>query len=123
MLRVLQIEEYTINEVEKVKKYALEHPYDEKYREEVLAKKALPVGDNPDHVVHIHDGYRAVYSISLINSVKFHHLSISVETNYPDIRAAELILELFGMGSNVMELDNVWLEEDVRALNFIKVYK
>lgn len=122
MPRILQIDDYVRKEVEKVKKYAFEHPYGEVYREKVLAGEALPVGDNPDHVVHIHDGYRAVYSITVINKINYHHLSISYEEQgkYPGIPEAELILELFGMGNSVVDLDNVWLEEQVQAVNFIK---
>jgi hypothetical protein len=124
MVRILQIDDYVTNEVAKVKNYALEHPYDESYRKLFLAGKALPVGDNPDHVVHIHSGYRAVYSISVLNEKKYHHLSVSVEeiNKYPGIPEVELILDLFGMGKSINDLDNVWLEENAIAVNLLKEF-
>jgi hypothetical protein len=122
MVRVLQIDDYVRNEVAKVKKYAFEHPYDESYRALFIRGKTLPVGDNPEHVVHIHDGYRAVYSLSVLNNTKYHHLSISIEEKgkYPGIHEAEIILELFDMGKSVNDLDNVWIEEAVQAVNLLK---
>lgn len=122
MLRLVQIDDYVRNEVEKVKSYALAHPYDEVYRARFLAGHELPVGDNPDHVVHIHQGYRVVYSISVIDKKKYHHLSISYEEKdkYPGVPEAELILDLFGMGKSVNDLDNVWLEESLQAVNLLK---
>jgi hypothetical protein len=122
MLRILQIDDYVINEVAKVKKYAFEHPYDESYRALFLEGKALPIGDNPEHVVHIHDGYRAVYSVSVLDNIRYHHLSISVEekNKYPGIPEAEIIMELFDMGKSINDLDNVWIENAVQAVNLLK---
>jgi hypothetical protein len=122
MPRLVQIDEYTRREIEKIKAYALDHPYDEVYRAKYLAGRALPVGDNPEHIVHIHQGYRAVYSISVIDKQSFHHLSISYseKDQYPGLPEAELILELFGMGNSVKDLDNIWVEETNKAVNFLK---
>jgi hypothetical protein len=85
MPRILQIDEDTLKEVANVKAYSLAHPCGEAYRELLKVGDALPVGDNPEHVVHIHDGYRAVYSVSVLNSTKYHHLSLSVgkKGSYP----------------------------------------
>jgi len=122
MVRVLQLDDYVTKEVAKVIKYAFEHPYGESYRKLFIAGEVLPVGDNPDHVVHIHSGYRAVYSISVLNGKKYHHLSVSVEEKdkYPSVQEAELILDLFGTGNSINNLENVWLEENVRAVNLLK---
>lgn len=122
MPRILQIDDDVLKEVEKVKKYAFEHPYGEAYRSLVVSGDALPVGDNPEHVVHIHDGYRVVYSISTLKSKKFHHLSISVNKKgkYPGIPDAQVIMDLFGMGKDVNDLDNVWLEKEMEAVNLLK---
>lgn len=121
-MRILQINEDTIKDIERVKVYAIAHPYDENYRSLQLSGDVSPVGDNPEHVIHIHDGYRVVYSISVINSIKFHHISISVEskTQYPSIPSVSHIIELFGMGNDVNNVDNVWLEESACAVNLIK---
>ena len=121
MPRLLQIDEEVLKEVQKVKEYASKHPYGEDYRSLVLSNDAAPVGDNPEHVIHIHDGYRAVYSISTLGSKRFHHLSISVEKEgaLPSIPAAETIMELFDMGKNIHDLENVWLENNI-AVNLLK---
>ena len=122
MPRLIEIDDYTKKEIAKVIQYASENPYGEKYRLNLSEGKALPVGDNPDHVVHIHQGYRAVYSISTLKGERYHHLSVSYEENdkYPGVYEAEVILDLFGMGKSVHDLDSVWLEEKVQAVNFIK---
>lgn len=122
MPRIIQIDNDVRKEVEKVKKYAFEHPYGEAYRSLVISKDALPVGDNPEHVVHIHDGYRVVYSITVHNSKKYHHLSVSVgkKGNYPGIPDTQIIMDLFGMGKDINDLDNVWLEKEMEAVNLLK---
>lgn len=122
MLRILQIDEGTIKEIEKVKSYALAHPYDEHFISLVLSGDALPVGDNPEHVVHIHDGYRVVYSITVKDSKKFHHMSVSVEsdTQYPSVPSVVHIMELFGMGNDINDMESVWPEEACRAINLLK---
>jgi len=122
MLRIINIDDYVLNEAKKVISYASEHPYDESYRILLKSGDVLPVGDNPDHVVHIHQGYRAVYSITTLDSKRYQHLSISVEEKgkYPGIPESEMILDLFGMGKDIHDLENVWMEEDVQAINFLK---
>lgn len=125
MVRVLQINEEAIKEIEKVKSYAIAHPYDENYRKLVISGDARPVGDNPEHVVHIHDGYRVVYSIDILDSKKFHHISISVEskTDYPSVPSVICIMECFDMGNDLHAMENVWPEEDVLAINLLMEYK
>lgn len=124
MVRVLQINEEAIKEIEKVKNYAIAHPYDENFRKLVLSGDVRPVGDNPEHVVHIHDGYRAVYSIDILDSKKYHHLSVSVEskTDYPSVPSVTHIMEFFGMGNDLYAMENIWPEEDVLAINLIKEF-
>jgi hypothetical protein len=122
MPRILQIDDDVIREVAKVKEYSLKYPCGEAYRELLKVGDALPVGDNPEHVVHIHDGYRAVYSVSVMDTKKYHHLSLSVEGKgkYPGIPDTEIILDLFGMGKDVHDLDSLWIEEKAKAVNLIK---
>jgi hypothetical protein len=122
MIRLITLDNYILDEVKKVIKYAQEHPYDENYRKLQMSGDVLPIGDNPSHVVHIHQGFRAVYSISILNEKSYHHLSISVEEKdrYPRPKEAEVIMELFGMGNNLNDLDNVWLEEENEAINLLK---
>lgn len=122
MSRIIRIDEYTLNEIEKVKAYAFAHQDGESYRKLAKSGDALPMGYNPKRVVHIHDGYRVVYSVSTLDSMKFHHLSISVEEKgkYPGIYDTEVIMDLFGMGKDLHDLENVWIEKDTRAVNLLK---
>ena len=125
MVRILTIDDYTLKEVEKVKKYAEEHPCDENYRIMQMAGIFLPVGDNPDHVVHIHQGFRAVYCVSVIKEKCYHHLSISYEEEgrLPQPPEVQVIMNLFGLGEDLHNLDTVWLEEEVEAINLLKEIK
>lgn len=124
MVRILQIDEYTRSEVTKIRKYAVEHPYDQDFRDKVVAGTALPVGDNPEHVLHIHDGYRVVYSIDKLEDRMYHHLSVSFieDKKYPGQPEVECIMEMFGMGKSLHDLENVWLEEEVQAVNLLKEF-
>jgi len=125
MFRVLNIDEYVLNEVKKVIAYASEHPYDENYRKLQLAGDVYPVGDNPDHVVHIHQGFRVVYSITISKGKSYHHLSISIKDKgrFPSVEQTQIIMDLFGMGDNIKKLDTVWLEEEIGAVNLLKEIK
>src|SRR4030042_6150655 len=120
MPKLLQINDETRIEIKKVKAYALAHLYDEQWRAEILAGIRETVGDDPNYVMHIHQGYRAVYSVDVDNGHKYHHLSISHEKGYPGVLEAEMIMELFGMGKNIKDLDNVYMEELTTAVNLIK---
>lgn len=123
MVRLLQITDETRSEVEKVKAYALEHPFDKEWAEAVIASTRETVGDDPNYLVHIHQGFRVVYSVDVHDGTKHHHLSISHENGYPGIPEAELILELFGIGKSVHDLDNVWIENEMKAINFLKEFQ
>lgn len=120
MLKLLQINDETRINIEKVKAYALAHLYDEQWRAEILAGIRETVGDDPNYVVHIHQGYRAVYSVDVDKGHKYHHLSLSHERGYPGVPETEIIMELFGMGKSVNDLDNVYLKELMTAVNLIK---
>lgn len=68
--------------------YAAEHPY-------YPGDSVIP-GDQPQHVLLLQVGYRAVYSLTLIKGVKYRHLSISVDGPlYPSPEAVMLIAKAF----------------------------
>lgn len=123
MPRLLQINEYTKKEIINVKKFAVEHILDDEYRIEILAGTKDPPGDNPDHVVRFHDGFRAVYSVDKINGELYHHLSLSYKTGWIGIPEATVILREFGMADDIHDLDNVWMEEEMKAVNFLKKFE
>lgn len=116
-MRILQITDETRKDIKKVIEYAENNILDNARLAD--PKEFLPVGDNPDHVVHIHDGYRVVFSIEEQSIGLCNHISISVESKdkYPNEHAVNMILNEFNMS-----LDNslsIWLEENVRAINIL----
>ena len=123
MPRIVQIDDYVKKEIAKVKSYAAEHPYNEEALISIKTETLAPPGDNPDHVVHIHDGFRAVYSVNVLKYIKYHHLSISYERGMIGVPEAELILKMFGIAEDIMDLDHVYIEEKHQAVNLIKEFK
>jgi hypothetical protein len=94
-------------------------------REHIITDGAAPpVGDNPEHVVEIPFGFRAVFSYELQHGILCRHLSISVDKKdrLPSEHAVHLIAGLFGF-TNGMEGQNVtvWVEH-TRAINLIEPY-
>jgi hypothetical protein len=121
-MRVLVFDENTAKDIQEVKKYAAEHVYNDTRLAAIKNGKELPPGDNPDHVVHIHDGYRTVFTYMSHEDVLYQHLSVSVgkEGKYPHPIAVSRIMEAFGMGNDLNDCYNVWLEEDAQAVNVLK---
>lgn len=118
-MRVLQIDESTVKDINKALDYADRHHID------VVATmegRADPAGDNPDYVTYIHDGFRVVYSIEYQPkaSCLCKHLSVSVEgKKLPAPIAVERILEAFKMKS-LSDSISVWIEEEVGAVNVLQ---
>lgn len=122
-MRILQVDNDVRKEIKKVKEYATEHIVDKYQLSLIKSGDALPVGDNPDHLVHIHDGYRVVYSVDKNpgNGKLYHHLSISVDTfgKAPHELAVNMILGEFGLKS-FQESDYMYMENDVDAVNILQ---
>lgn len=120
MPRLLQIDEESKREIVNVKKFAVENILDDEYRKGIINGTKYPPGDNPDHVVHFHHGFRAVYTIDKINEDLYHHLSLSYEYGWIGIPESTLILQEFNIANDIHDLDNVWMEEELKAVNFLK---
>lgn len=79
--------------------YAAEHPY--------YPGDSVAPGDQPQHVLLLQVGYRAVYSLTILKGIKYRHLSISVEEDiYPAPEAVVLIAKAFLFKSPVSWLKN-----------------
>lgn len=92
----------------------------------ILALKAgeiPPPGDDPRYVVHIHDGYRVVYTVEQHKKDCYKHLSVSVEKEgkYPHDAAVSIILEAFGMDPDYSK-SLVYMEEDVGAISIVQKF-
>jgi hypothetical protein len=121
MIRVLQIDSYVLGEIEKVRQYALEHVYTDTDAKQILSGKKNPPGDNPDHVVHIHDGFRVVYSVEKHDDNLYHHISLSYKNGMIGIPKTQTILSYFGILKDINKADKVWLEHsDKEVVNILK---
>jgi len=90
------------------------------YGENGSSPELPPVGDNPEHVVHLHDGYRVVFSYEEQPVGLCAHMSISIESGHaPHPAAVETIMEEFGMGKNLRDCLQVWIEGN--SVNLLKL--
>jgi hypothetical protein len=124
-MRILQINDDTLVDVKKVKKYAEQNivSIDTIKAAVECPMESIPIGDNPEHVVYIHDGFRVVYSIEEQPIGLIAHLSISVEAvgKYSNEQAVNVILKEFGM-NDVSESINVWLDESNQSVNILQEF-
>jgi hypothetical protein len=130
-MRILQINDDTLVDIKKVKEYAERNivSIDTIKAAVECPMESIPVGDNPEHVVHIHDGFRVVYSIEEQPIGLIAHLSISVEAlgKYPNEVAVNMILKEFGMDEVTSDSKNaacaVWIEEKNESVNIVQKFK
>ena len=123
-MRVLQINESDRINSKKIIEYAKKHIID-KFMAKLMIAGDLPcVGDNPDHVLHIHNGYRVVFSIEQ-HEILCNHISISVDTKgkYPNEHAVKMILELFGMNTEYKNSTYIYIEKKSESINIIQERK
>lgn len=122
-MRILQIDDDVRCEIKRVKEYAVEHIVDKHQLSLIKSGDAPPVGDNPEHLVHIHDGYRIIYSVDKHpdNGKLYHHVSISVDRwgKAPHKVAVNMILDEFGL-KPFKESDYMYTEDDVEAVNILQ---
>ena len=124
MNRVLEINSETEKDAAKVIKYANEHRYTEAMNKLVASGDLAPAGLDPNFLLHIHDGYRVIYSIEKQPSGWCHHISISVEAKgkYPNEYAVKMILQLFNMLDP--ERDQlIWPDEESESVNVLFLLK
>jgi hypothetical protein len=111
-MKLLQINDETLSEIKRVIDFAVAHKVSES---EIKLKKfgdLPPDGDNPDYVVHIHQGFRVVYSQEEQKCGLCHHLSVSHESGeLPPVPTVEEILKLFHMNPDITSSITVWFEE------------
>jgi len=140
MKSLIEVNDKTKEDIERVKKYALNNPYC--IIDGAIEKGIIP-GDNSNHVIYINNLFRIVYSIDVFEGIAYHHLSISKireeifsniqknilsellkiksnTTNLPEIPEAEEILKLFGIESDINDLYNVYYEANLSAINLVK---
>jgi hypothetical protein len=109
----------TIDQVEKLKKYAEENVVDYSHietQEEI--KNVKPIGDDPNHVLEI-GTTRIVYSIEKQKAGKVQHLSVSkLNRDFTSRDIVDRVLKLFDMGKIEDKDKKIWQEG--AAINFVK---
>lgn len=122
-MRILEINQYTKEDIRKVIKYAEQNKIDLNMTKLIMAGDLPPIGDNSDYIIYIHDGFRVAYSIEQQPEPTgwCDHISISVDTEgkYPHEMAVEEILKEFGMKS-LDESLSIWLEKEIQAVNVLQ---
>jgi hypothetical protein len=121
-MRLLQIGDETLKDIQKVINYANEHKFDKHQMKLVMGGDLKAAGLNPDYVVYIHEGYRVVYSLEEQPTGWCQHISISVERSnkYPHEIAMKMILEAFGMSGDFKKCLNIWLEKETESVNILQ---
>jgi hypothetical protein len=120
-MRVLVIDEKAKEKISKLIDYANAHQYSMKDLKKVIFGDHPPAGDYPEHVIALHKGYKVVFSIEEQPVGLCKHLSISVDTKgkAPSVEAVELIMDEFGMGNDIHDCLNVWVEEEHQTVNVL----
>lgn len=109
--------------------YAEKHHVDKDLIQKCM-KKEWAVGDDPNYIAYIEQGYRLVYSIEEQPRGWFRHLSVSVDNieKAPHPAAVELLMKEFGFKGS---LDyRIWMEKnvvlstgiEVNAINILQEY-
>jgi len=124
-VRVLCINDDVKIKIAKLVQYASDHKIDFDTVEKIAGGNQPPIGDDPNYVCFIPDGYRVAFSIEQQpDKYWYKHLSISVnnKSKLPSIPAAEMIMKEFGFVGIIKDLDHVYVEDKVRpaAVNLIQ---
>lgn len=124
-MRLLLISEEQRSKIAQVTAYADLHPFPKVFmREREKMQDAIPpAGANPNHVCHIPQGFRCVYTIEEQPVGWCRHLSVSVDDpeKMPSIEAIEVLILEFGFTGRLRDC-YVYMEEDIspKAVNIIQ---
>jgi hypothetical protein len=124
-MRILLIDPKAKEDIAAVCKYAEENPVSNK---EILARVADPddylvFGDDENHVCHLSDGFKCVFSIEEQDFGWTRHLSVSVrgkdEETLPNIEAVRLIMIEFGIDKPLEECFTYIENSTPKSVNII----
>ena len=120
LMRALIIDEKSRVDINKLIDFSKIHQYKIDDLKKVMEGLQEPAGNCPDHVIHLPEGFRVVYSIEEQPKGLCHHLSISVDGNlYPSEVAVQEIMKEFGIKTKISQCTSVWIEKEVRAINIL----
>jgi len=114
---------FEVQEIERVKKYAADHALTLDQLRQAVNNDIPPVGDNLDHVC-FWGNFRIVFSYEDQSIGRCAHLSVSLpeghKKNLPTPADIQEILPLFEMGNDLYNCENVWIEDNVPAVNVLR---
>jgi len=103
--------------------YANEHLVDLSTLKAMCDGTVKPVGDSFEHVRELSSGLRAVFSLEEQPAGVMQHLSVShkVRSRVVQPPVVELIMNELGMGNDLHDCFNVWVEEGWPAINILRM--
>jgi hypothetical protein len=126
-IRPFVISEVEIAAIEKVKKYAHEHPFTKEDIEEMMTGNGKCAGDDRNLRVVIPVDYRVVYSVEHQPAGPFRHISISVsgDGNWPSLIAVDEILGYFDFKVRLNDEENkhsayMWQDNETESINILE---
>ena len=121
-MTALIIGQHEKDKLDKVRKYAEEHPMSEEDLKQIMAGLAPPPGSRIGYWCELPVGVKVVYSIDHFTDGKARHLSISIakRDRYPSIAIVEQLMQLLGFQKKATEADSVYMENGPHAINIIE---
>lgn len=121
-MRALLIDERAKAEIARVIAHAEKNKISQNELRERIEKGGPAIGDDPNHVCYLFDGFKVVFSIEEQPFGWSRHLSISVNdpNKVPHQAAAEMIMKEFGFTEPLKEC-YVYIEEEIspKPINII----
>lgn len=118
-MRILQIGATEREAIKKLMAYADLNTISLEAIKKTISGGMPGIGDNEDHVLYLHEGFRVVFSYEEQPVGKCAHISISVDdpNKLPHPEAVKMIMAEFGMGT-IEDAINTWAEEG-HAINVL----
>lgn len=120
MSKILRVDDQLRSEIKKVKEYSYKNILDEHALLAIKEKISPDPKNNPNHIVNIFQNFKAVYTVDTIDGALYHHLCLTYKDGCPSIPEAVIIMDLFGLGKDINDLDSVWLEQENFVVNLLK---
>lgn len=120
-MRALVIDDNVKNQIGILIAFAKRHVYTNDLLIKVLSGEYPPAGDYDGHSMGIPNGYKVVFSFEDQEPGRMRHLSVSVDdaSKMPSPPAVELIMSEFGMGNDIHDCVNVWIDKETNSINVL----
>ena len=95
-MRALLIDEEAKTRINELVQHCAEFPISYQALEAMVEGKIRPIGDSPDHVMRLFNGFQIAFSWEVqSDSITYRHISISVSDKMPSLSLVNMLLELF----------------------------